>query len=158
MIKRKNRIYFIFLSLLSVLILFFNNSVEEFLLLKFLIPNNIFYFLITILFIYLENLYIVEELRKMMELKEYIIIRLKRKDYKKKMLISLLETLIIYFIYNILWCLLIVGMLPLKLLIFDIIIKIILIVFVSKYYMRDYIYFLLLLMALLCKFIASLVF
>ena len=153
MMKRKNSIYFIFLSLLSILLLSLRVSVEELLYLKFLIPKSIFYFLIVILFIYLENIYIVEEIRNMIELKECIIIRVKRKSYKKMMFSSLVKTLIVYFLINIMWCSVMIGMFPIKFLILDVFIKIILILVVLKYYTRDYIYLILLLIALFCRFI-----
>lgn len=153
--KRKSRKYLIFLSFLSILILSLNVSIDELLCLKFLIPNNIFYFLITILLIYLENIYIVEEIRNMIELKENVIIRVKRKVYKEMMLSSLFNTLIVYFLLNIIWCFIMIGRIPLMLLILDLVIRIIVIFVVLKYYMKEHIYLILLLVVLFARFIES---
>lgn len=155
MMKRKSRKYLIFLSFLSILILSLNVSIDELLCLKFLIPNNIFYFLITILLIYLENIYIVEEIRNMIELKENVIIRVKRKVYKEMMLSSLFNTLIVYFLLNIIWCFIMIGRIPLMLLILDLVIRIIVIFVVLKYYMKEHIYLILLLVVLFARFIES---
>lgn len=156
MMKRKSSLYLIFLFVFSIFLFLQGLSKDMLLDLKFMIPHRTFYCFIMILFIYMENIYIVEEIRSLIEMKEYIIIRIK-KNYKKVMIKALFKTLVRYLFINIIWCYCFIGSLPLFMLFLDFIIKSLMIYIVSKLYKNDKIYLILLVFITVCRLIVSLI-
>lgn len=145
--------YITFLSLFSLFMYFQNVSMEEVVDFKFVLPSRTLYFLVMILLIYLENIYIVEKIRHLIIMKEYIVIRIKSKGFQKQMLKSLMRTLVSYVTIEIIWCIFMLGYIPLYLLMIDLVIKLILVSMIFRLYMKDNIYVILFIIALFCRII-----
>jgi len=155
MMKMRSNLYLIFLFIFSLFFSIQDLSKETLIDIKFLIPQRVFYYFIMILFIFMENIYIVEKIRNLIEIKEYIIIRIKKNNYKKLMVKSLLKILMSYLVINVIWCYCLMGIIPLFMLILDMIFKVIMICLVSKIYKNDNIYMILFVYILICRFIAN---
>lgn len=151
MIKRNNMVYIVSLSLFSWLMFLQNISIQELKAFKFSIPSKTLYVLILIFIIYLENMYMLEEIRNLIIMKENIIIRRKRGGYKKIIIKSLFKTVINYFIITVIWCFIMLQSIPFDLLCIDLFIKVILMLMILKLHMKDNIYIILLLVSLFCK-------
>ena len=157
MMKRRSSLYLIFLFILSLFLSMQNLSKEMLIDLKFLIPQRVFYCFIMILFVYIENIYIVEEIRSLIEIKEYIIIRIKKNNYKRVMIKSLLKTLVSYFVINVIWCYGLIGSIPFFMLFLDFMIRVFMICIVLKLYKNDNIYIVLFIFVMGCRLIVGLV-
>lgn len=154
MMKRSS-LYLIFLFIFSLFFSLLDVSRELFIDFKFLLPQRTFYCLFMFLLVYIENIYIVERIRNLIELKIYIIIRIKRDHYKKMMMKSLFKTLISYLVINVIWSYCFIGFIPIILLLLDMIIKIGMIWIVLKFYNNDHIYAILFVFVIVCKLLLS---
>lgn len=158
MTKQRNSLYFIFLFILSLFFIHEGVSYDLLIDLKFFIPQKIFYCFIMILFIYMENIYIVEEIRNLIEMKDYIIVRIKKVNYKKVMLKSLLKKLVGYIIVTCIWCYAMIGYIPLFMMIADFCMKVCMLIFITRIYKNENIYIILFVFVMICRYLLSFIF
>lgn len=156
--KKTISLYLLCLIMLSVLLFYIKVPQPMFLEMKFLFPKRIFFLFITIFIISLENILFLENIRQALIMKDALIIRLKRQGFKRFMIRLLMKMTVVYLCIQILWCLFIIHYLPILLLCFDFLKRVLLTRLMIRYHECPFIYLILLIGALFTQYLFSFIF